>query len=200
MGMPVATGLRERKKIKTQEALMETALNLFEQQGFEHTTIEEITASCEMSPRTFFRYFPNKESVLLGDAQSRSAELIAALAEQPPEVAPLEAIRSAMLILVATLQHDRVRLVRRSRVIAATPSLRVHKIAHKEEWRDAILELLVQRETASDQPASSRLLLHLVAATSLGALEAAVETWLEEGGDLTAIVNRSFDAIAAGLH
>ena len=53
-------GLRERKKQKTRESIQRTALRLFEKQGYEGTTIEQIAAAAEISPSTFFNYFPTK--------------------------------------------------------------------------------------------------------------------------------------------
>src|SRR5438876_3205893 len=76
-------GLRERKKLKTREALEQAALELFEKQGFDRTTIEEIVEACDVSPRTFFRYFPNKEALLLTDADEKCQLLVAGLLDRP---------------------------------------------------------------------------------------------------------------------
>ena len=173
-------------------------MELYVERGFEQTTVAEIAERAGLTARTFFRYFPSKESVLLAEVESRCAELITLLEAQPAAVPPLEAIRSAMLTVVAPLQGDRTHLVRRDRLIAATPSLHAHKLTDKEAWRDAIFDVLVAREADSKRP-SSRLQLHLVTATALAAVEAALATWLDEDGDLVEIVNRSFDAVAAGL-
>ena len=89
-------GLRERKKARTREALHDAAMDLFSREGFDGTTVEEIADACEVSPRTFFRYFPTKEDVLFGDSEQRSTALIETLAAQPLDLAPLDAIHAAM--------------------------------------------------------------------------------------------------------
>jgi AcrR family transcriptional regulator len=53
-------GLRERKKAKTRATIRTEAFRLFRQQGFQATTVEQVAAAAEVSPATFFRYFPTK--------------------------------------------------------------------------------------------------------------------------------------------
>ena len=60
-------GLRERKKQKTRWAIQEHALRLFAEQGYEATTVDQIAAAAEISPSTFFRYFPTKEDLVIED-------------------------------------------------------------------------------------------------------------------------------------
>lgn len=60
----VHEGLRERKKERTRDAIRDAARDLFAERGYVGTTVDDISAAADVSPRTFFRYFPNKEEVL----------------------------------------------------------------------------------------------------------------------------------------
>src|SRR5207245_89584 len=94
-GRPTARGgLRERKKARTRASIREHALRLFREQGYQHTTVEQIAEAAEVSPSTFFRYFPTKEDVVLQD--DMDIRMLEALRRQPPGLAPLAAFRAAV--------------------------------------------------------------------------------------------------------
>ncbi len=59
-----ATGLRERKKARLRQQIVETALHIFRQRGYENTRVDDIVQTLEISQPTFFRYFPSKDAVL----------------------------------------------------------------------------------------------------------------------------------------
>ena len=94
-------GLRERKKLKTRLAIQEHALRLIREQGYGNTTVEQIAAAAEVSPSTFFRYFPTKEDVVLFDALDPL--LIEAFRRQPAALSPIGALRSAMHEVFASM-------------------------------------------------------------------------------------------------
>src|ERR1700682_1242027 len=83
---PIARGLRERKKQKTRESIQHEAMRLFGKQGYEQTTIEQIAAAADISPSTFFNYFPTKEDVVLYDAYD---PVILSLLTERPAAEPL---------------------------------------------------------------------------------------------------------------
>jgi len=198
--MTGALGLRERKKARTREALATAALELFARQGFDATTIEEIADACEVSPRTFFRYFPTKEAALFGDGDDRRAALVAALAAQPPDVAPLDALHASMLELARSYRDDRHVLVMRSKVVAESVHLQASKEEHQRGWEEALTEDLPRRSRAVKQPLS-RFELRLVCGVAVAALRAALDTWIDDkrAPALDVLVDGAFTELAAGF-
>ena len=92
--LPQPTSLRERKKARTRAAIREHALRLFREHGYDATTVEQIAAAAEVSPSTFFRYFPTKEDVVLQDGFDD--RMFEAFDRQPPSLTPIAALRVAM--------------------------------------------------------------------------------------------------------
>jgi len=86
-------GLRERKKARTRAAIREHALRLFRENGYQRTTVEKIAEAAEVSPSTFFRYFPTKEDLVLQD--DMDTRMIEAFERQPAGLSPLSAVRAA---------------------------------------------------------------------------------------------------------
>lgn len=91
--MPVEMSLRERKKERTRRTLRVEAFRLFREQGYTETTVEQIAAAAEVSPSTFFRYFPTKEQLVIADDQD--SVMIEELATLPRGLNPITAIRTA---------------------------------------------------------------------------------------------------------
>jgi AcrR family transcriptional regulator len=78
-----ANGLRERKKLRTRATLIEAAADLCLRQGFDNTTVDQIAAAADVSPRTFSRYFPTKDAVIAAIADEMDTYIAAALERQP---------------------------------------------------------------------------------------------------------------------
>ncbi|MGB2919008.1 MAG: TetR family transcriptional regulator [Mycobacterium sp.] len=87
-------GLRERKKRRTRETVRLAAYELFEKNGYPDTTIEQIAELADVSPRTFFRYFPNKAALLVPDQLMEP--IIELFLAAPPELRPIPAYRHAL--------------------------------------------------------------------------------------------------------
>lgn len=118
-----ALGLRERKKLKTRQAIRREAIRLIEENGYAATTVEQIAEAAEVSPSTFFRYFPSKESVLLAD--DLDPLILEAFAQQPPELSPIQAFRGAYRAVMANMSAEQREFeTRRQRLIFSLPELK----------------------------------------------------------------------------
>ena len=120
-------GLRERKKAKTRAAIREQALRLFREQGYQATTVEQIAAAAEISPATFFRYFPTKEDVVLQD--DVDVLTIEAFDAQPPDLSPVAAVRAAAATTFAELTPEELaRLRETTELTLSVPEIRARAV------------------------------------------------------------------------
>ncbi|MGU3500723.1 TetR/AcrR family transcriptional regulator [Mycobacterium sp. C31M] len=91
-------GLRERKKLRTRATLISTAAELCQRQGYDNTTVEQIAAAADVSPRTFSRYFPTKDAVVIAIVEETAAYVAAAMDVLPRDITEYEAMLRAHLI------------------------------------------------------------------------------------------------------
>jgi AcrR family transcriptional regulator len=122
-----SSGLRERKKARTRASLREHALRLFREQGYQATTVEQIAAAAEVSPSTFFRYFPTKEDVILQD--DMDTRMIAAFEQQPPGVGPIAAVRAAAREMLTSYTGTDLDVIRETtRLTMTVPEVRARAL------------------------------------------------------------------------
>jgi AcrR family transcriptional regulator len=120
-------GLRERKKARTRASLREHALRLFREHGYTATTVEQIAAAAEVSPSTFFRYFPTKEDVILQD--DMDVRMLEAFQRQPEGMGVIAAIRAATREAMASYTEDDMALIQESTQLTITvPEIRARAI------------------------------------------------------------------------
>src|SRR5690242_3754662 len=98
--------LRERKKRLAQTTIEEAALRLFQQHGYEQTSIQDIADAVMMSPRTFFRYFASKEEILFSPTQTLLHDGIEYIQSLPPTEEPLPAL-TTIFLYIANLYEQR---------------------------------------------------------------------------------------------
>jgi AcrR family transcriptional regulator len=94
-------GLRERKKEQTRRTIEDAAFRLFDERGFQATTVADIAAAADIAPRTFFGYFPTKEDVVFCGFGDSFGSLATALREREPGVTTFDALRSFIIAMVA---------------------------------------------------------------------------------------------------
>jgi AcrR family transcriptional regulator len=136
--------LRERKKARTKAAIQEHALRLFREQGYEATTVEQIAEAAEVSPSTFFRYYPTKEDVVLSD--DYDPVLMEAFRAQPPELGPIQAMRGAMRSAFELLSEEELAEVReRNALMQSVPELRAATMDNLAQTMRMIAGLVAER-------------------------------------------------------
>lgn len=185
-----AVGLRERKRERTRAAIQAAGLHLFATQGYDATTCEQIAAAAEVSPATFFRYFPTKEDVVLAD---RYDDLIVALLhDRPAAESPIEAVRRSLAAgLEAVYATDADIIRQRLRLVLSVPALRARLYEQQRATASVLAGELAGRMGGTPDDLEVR----AVAAAIAGAASAAVETWADHGGDLPAVMDRAMAAL-----
>lgn len=104
-GDDAALGLRERKKQRTRATIVDVAARLCAQRGYENTTVDQIAAAADISPRTFSRYFPNKEAVIGALIEEIAEQVAAGLARQPHDITEHEALERAHLEVLRAAEY-----------------------------------------------------------------------------------------------
>jgi AcrR family transcriptional regulator len=161
-------GLRERKKQRTREAIVAAALQLFEERGFDQTTIADIAEAADIAPRTFFGYFPSKEDVVFADFQDVFDGLSARLSDRPEQETAIDAIREWIAALLEEMDpaDDRERC--RKRVIGDSPALADHNRALMGRIEELLAENIAR--DLDDRPGDVRP--RMIASAVIGALSA----------------------------
>ncbi len=183
-------GLRERKKIRTRQTIRREAFRLIEENGYAATTVEQIAEAAEVSPSTFFRYFPTKESVLLAD--DLDPVILNALDAQPPDLSPSQAVRRAYQATMAGMSEDQREFEdTRQRLMFSIPEL---KAAMYDEYYRTITTFAeaVGRRIGRD-PSDFELRVFA------GALAGAMMAVYEPGPQATDTVIRALDFVDAGM-
>ena len=136
------TGLRQRTRDAVREQIAEVALVMFDEQGFDETTVDQIAAAVNISPRSFFRYFASKEDVVLGDPMLYGEPVRQRLAQGLESMPVWEALRSGFEAVVETVESNPEWALRATRVMIRTPSLRARNTEKHLAWMTALVPLV----------------------------------------------------------
>jgi AcrR family transcriptional regulator len=187
-------GLRERKKLKTREAIQREAMRLFQKNGYEETTIEQIAAAVEISPSTFFNYFPSKEDVVLYD---RYDPMLASMMLERPADEPLStALRHVLNLMEAVFTRDHDVILARARIGLEVPALRARMWEEVQKAQVLLCGLVAQRAGRDPDDFEIRVVVMVVV---VAALEAMYEWVKHDGrGSFVELVNHALDVVDAG--
>jgi len=197
--------LRERKKLATRRLLRRAALDLVAAHGLTNVTVEDIAEAADVSPRTFFNYFPSKEAALFGGEPERAAELREGVESEVPGKSALDALRvvlrrdsEAMADELRSLGGDPADWLRRMRIARADPHIRAAHAAQMSMLERAIAEGLAARLGADQETDPYP---GVLAAAAVSMVRACLTFWAGTGGatPLGQLIDQAFKALADGF-
>jgi len=170
------------------------ALRLFLDKGFDATTAGDIAAAVGTSARSFFRYFPTKEDVLVGESIPFGTHVRDALTARPADEPIWPALRAALDRLIDEMATDHQRSLDMMRVIMSTPALRAYHFEKHLAWEDLLVPVVESRLNDGDA-LRARTLAH----SALACLDVALAEWVGLDGkpDLGALLDTVFATVAA---
>src|SRR5262245_40593917 len=168
-------------------------MRLFAEKGYDNTTVEDIAYAAAISPRTFFRYFPTKEDVVLWDEYDPVIEDLFA-ARPADEPAALTARAIMVEALGGLYRRDRAELLMRVRLLTTVPELRA-RLLEAQTGAQEFASMLARGRGADE------LEVRVVVAALWAVVVAALDVWQRDDGkgDLVAIFERMTKALAEGV-
>jgi AcrR family transcriptional regulator len=167
----VSSGLRERKKQQTRDAIHQAAMRLFAERGFEATTIADIAAAADIAPRTFFSYFASKEEAVFPKFEPMFADFDRAMRERPPGTTALDALRE-WIVVAAKHMGDAEGARLEARLRRESPAVAACDLQHMSRFERRLAEAVGED---FGEPADA-LRPRLVAAAAVAALQASSDT------------------------
>lgn len=197
-------GIRERKKARTRIALCDAALKLFSDRGYAATTVDDIAAAVEVSPRTFFRYFAGKEDVALSAWAELEDVMLATFQTRPAEEGPLAALDAATRAMLAYARAERrwelfSRFRTCCRLIEATPALRAASLARHDRFAQRLTELTAARLGVPAGDLRARVIVYAYGAVVRGAMATWVTATSGAVDELERLISEALRLLAAQL-
>ncbi|MGW7280516.1 TetR/AcrR family transcriptional regulator [Streptomyces sp. NPDC054844] len=185
--------LRERKKLRTRQALVDTAVTLFGERGFDSTPLDALLEQVEVSRRTFFRNFRSKEDVAL-TAVTQLWDVYLEVLDGIEKSGPLaDVFLDVMLTTLERMDEDWYRRFALTlRLIADSPALDGYTLRHCAE---------IQAEIARRLDGHSRLELRLLIEFFVAAWRCTLDEWLPDctPGELPALLRRTCASMNSAL-
>jgi tape measure domain-containing protein len=197
-GHETGTGLRERKKLATREALAQAALQLAIEHGLDNVRVEDITTAVNVSRRTFTNYFSSKEEAIASVNAERSARIVDALRERSagePLAHSLAEVFAEQYAAAADLDR---RHIARIEQVTSSPAVRGEFLKTLVEAELPLAEVIAERTGADVQ---RDLFPRVLAAAVFGAARAAVGYWRATQGTepLPALVRQAVNQVTCGV-
>jgi AcrR family transcriptional regulator len=172
--------------------LQKAALELYDERGFENTTVAEIAERAGLTKRTFFRYFADKREVLFSGAEELEELFVAAVEAAPAAASPIDAVAAALDAVGVLFEPRREFATRRQHTIAANPELQERELIKLASLAAAIAAALRRRGVGD--PAAI-----LTAEAGVTVFRVAFERWVEDpdGRELAGLMRQSLSELRA---
>ncbi|MCW2935504.1 MAG: transcriptional regulator, tetR family [Actinomycetia bacterium] len=179
--------LREHAREAVRRQIARTAIDLFEERGVEDVTVDDIVTAAGTSARTFHRYFTAKEETVLVDSAAHGRLVADALGRQAGSD-PWAALRQSLQPLVDAADTE---VLRTTRVLLSTPSLRARSMQKHRDWADVLVPILRVADRLDETEARALVL------SALSCFDVALEEWTSHAGarPLGEILDRAFRAV-----
>ena len=187
--------LRERQRNAIRTDIQQAALRLFAARGYDNVTTESIAAEVGISPSTFFRHVPSKESLLLGAAQRGRALIVANFQARPSDEDIADSIAAAILTRTAQFVNDEATLELWRRAMASAPAeLRRASVLDRADCD----ELIAAVAARLDSNAAADIRAGVLVRAAVAAVEYAYEWWLthDQGESLHALTERALQLVS----
>ena len=172
----MGAGLTERNKERTRREIAEAAGQLFIERGYGATTVQDIAHAADVSPRTFFRYFPCKEDVITVIASTHMDDVLDHLAAHDPNESLGSVLRATFAAVLLPVLDDPDAARAFQFMLRDTPALRGRWLEEQRRNRDRLAEEL---RPWFDE-GSSTIARHLAAGTALLAIEEVMTLWADD--------------------
>jgi AcrR family transcriptional regulator len=193
--VPDRGDLREIGKRAMRAEIAQRAVALLDERGFDETTVEEIAAAVGISPRSFFRYFPTKEDVALGDLMPMGRLVEEALLARPDDESAWAALRAAMAPLERIAESDTENVRRSSRVALSTAGLRARNIERHTAWAAILAPIVARRLTGKKEHPS--MAADAITQSALACMYVATAAWAAGSEQsYSTLLDEAFESVA----
>lgn len=190
------SGTVGRRRITTMTHIAEVAIDLFNERGFDDTSVDDIAAAAGIARRTVFRYYPSKNAIAWGDFDIYLGELRALLAAIPDDLSIAEALQRALIDFNSVPGTELPRHRRRMALLLEVPALQAHSMLMYAEWRQVIAEFCAGRLGVDANAPTPQ----TIAWMTLGTALAAYEQWLASpDADLDALLIEGGRTLSNGV-
>jgi AcrR family transcriptional regulator len=166
--------LLERKKEKTRDRLIKTAIRLFKKQGFENTSVDQIAEEAEVSRSTFFRYFGSKEMVAFPHHAQHLETFQNLLARERGSRPPLESVFVACRAMAKIYMENKKDHLEQQRIIQSSRVLIARGEELDIEWEEAIARTLLKSSPSTEIDLRKA---RLVAGAIIGLIRSGLKQW-----------------------